>query len=272
MKKIIFLAIITFYISNIKAQGWLPMSAQSAGVANATVAVSSIWAVHHNPGALGFIEESGFGVSYQNRFLLRDLQSQGITGAYKLKTGIVGFGAQFYGYEQYRTTRVGGGYSLKLAENFSMGIHLNYLNLSLNENYGNKSTLTAEVGIMAKITENWSIGFAIFNLNRAKLASFEDDRFTTLFRLGTAYSLSQKVKLLFEFYKDIENPLSTRGAIEYEAVDDFYFRLGASSAPMELTFGLGYRMGVFDISLSSSYNQRLGFSPAFNLNYYLKND
>lgn len=263
---------VLFFFVQPKAQGWLPMSAESAGVANATVAVSSIWSVHHNPGALGFIEESGFGVSYQNRFLLRDLQSQGITAAIKLKTGVVGFGAQFYGFEQYRTTRIGGGYSIRLAENFSMGVHLNYLNLSLNENYGNRSTLTAEVGMFGEITENWSVGIAIFNLNRAKLASFEDDRFSTLFRLGTAYDLSEKVSLLFEFFKDIENPLSLRGAVEYEAVDNLFFRIGASSAPMELSFGFGYRRGVFDIALSSSYNQLLGFSPAFNLNYYLKND
>ncbi len=272
MKRFFFLFLIFVLSTGSQAQGWLPMSAESAGSANAIVALPSIWSVHHNPGALGFIEESGFGVSYQSRFLLRDLQSQGITGAIKLKSGVIGLGAQFYGFEQYRTTRVGGGYSLKLAENFSMGVQLNYLNLSLNENYGNRSSLTAEIGMLGKITDNWSVGFAVFNLNRAKLASFQDDRFTTIFRFGTAYNLSSKVNLLLEFFKDIENPLSIRGAVEYQAVDNLFFRLGASSAPMELSFGIGYRMGVFDLSLASNYNQILGFSPAFNLNYFLKND
>lgn len=269
MKKFFFLIITIILLPNAIAQGWLPMSAQSVGAANASVSVSNIWSVHHNPGALGFVYESGFGVSYQNRFLLRELQSQGITGAIKLNKGVIGLGAQFYGYNEFRTSRIGGGYSLKLTNNFSLGVHLNYLNLSLNQNYGSRSTLTAEMGMMGKITEKWSVGFAVFNLNRAKLSSFEDDRFTTLFRIGTAYELSDKVNLLFEFYKDIENPLSIKGAIEYQAVENLFIRAGVSSSPMELSFGLGYRISQVDIVIATNYNQTLGFSPAFNLNYYL---
>jgi hypothetical protein len=192
MKKLFFLIAITLFTAKLNAQGWLPMGAESAGLANATVAVANIWSVHHNPGALAFVKKSGVGASYQNRFLLRELQSQGITAALKLKKGVVSLGGQFFGYQNYRTTRIGGGYALKLAENFALGVQLNYVNLNLNNAYGSKSTLTAGLGLLANITENWRIGFAIFNLNRAKLVAFEDDRFTTLFRVGTAYKLSTK--------------------------------------------------------------------------------
>jgi hypothetical protein len=251
------------------SQGWIPMGGRSNSMANASVAFEDVWAYHHNPAGLASLKSFSAGLSYENRFLLKELQSQGLTVALPLKTGVLSFGAQLYGFELYRTQKVGAGYSIKLSEKFSAGVQLNYQGIRLTDNYGSKHSATAELGILGEITENWKIGVSVFNLGRAKLADFADDRFTTLMRLGTSYKVSDKVLFSAEAEKNIEYPLRFKAGMEYQAVKNFFFRFGAATAPVEITFGFGYKFKTFQLDLGSAYHQRLGWSPNVSLTYQL---
>lgn len=74
MKKITFLCSIFFTCYSF-SQGWLPVGARSNSLVNASVAIADVWAYHHNPGALGELKQAAAGISYENRFLLKELQS-----------------------------------------------------------------------------------------------------------------------------------------------------------------------------------------------------
>lgn len=264
VKIIICLLLFPFLAS---AQGWLPMGGRSNSMANATVAVSDPWSYHHNPGALAEVEKMSFGFSYENRFLLKELQSQGLVYVQPLKTGVLSVGAQLYGFELYRTYRVGAGYSLKLSEKFSAGVQMNYQGLRLTEYYGSKNTLTAELGVFAKITDEWKVGVSIFNLGRAKLTDFQDDRFTTLMRIGTTYNFSKKVLVAAEVEKNVDFPMRAKAALDYELIDNFFFRAGFATQPVEITFGFGYKFQTLQLDLGSAYHQQLGWSPHLSLTY-----
>lgn len=253
--------------TSVNAQGWLPMGAKSNSMANATVAVSDLWAFHHNPGALADVNKVSFGISYENRFLLKELQSQGLVYVQPLKKGVISVGAQLYGFDLYRTYRAGAGYSLKLSDKFFAGVQMNYQGIRLSESYGSKNTVTAELGILAKLTENWKLGVSVFNLGRAKLATYEDDRFTTLMRLGTSYTFSKKVLIAAEVEKNVDYPLRVKAGLDYEAIDNFFFRAGFATQPVEISFGFGYKFKVLQFDLGSAYHQQLGWSPHFSLSY-----
>lgn len=252
---------------NVFSQGWMPMGSRSNALANASVTLPDVWAFHNNPGALGELKTMAVGISYENRFLLKELQSQGIAFAQPLKVGVISVGAQFYGYNQFRTQRIGAGYSMKLADFLFAGVQLNYQGLSLNSNYGTNHSISAEAGIQALISEKWRIGVSVFNIGRAKLSVFEDDRYSTHMRLGTSYTISEKVIVMAEAYKNLESKIDFKGAVEYQAFNNFYLRAGASSAPVEFTFGFGYKWKAFQMDIGSGYHQILGWSPNFSLNY-----
>lgn len=247
------------------SQGWVPMGSRSMSMANASTTLNDVWAYHHNPAALADIESITAGVSYENRFLLRELQSQGFAVAIPLTVGVISVGGQTYGYSQYRSYKGGLGYSMQLAEKLYAGVQLNYLGLQLPENYGSKSSLSAEAGIYAKFTDNWKIGFSVYNIGRAKLAEFEDDRFSTVMRIGTAYTFSEKVIVAVDFEKNLDYPLRLKAGIEYEVLDNFYLRGGMATNPVELTFGFGYRFKQIQLGIGSAYHQTLGWSPHFAL-------
>ena len=252
------------------SQGWLPMGARSNSMGNASSTLTDVWAFHHNPGALAELDKQAAGLSYENRFLLKELQSQGLVFAQPLKKGVLSIGAQTYGFKTYRTNRIGAGYSMKLSEKFSAGVQLNYQNVRFAENYGGKGTVTAEVGILAKITEKWSIGVSAFNIGRNKLTDFQDDRFTTLMRLGTSYSISKKVLVAAEVEKNVDFPLRAKAGIEYRLIEQFYLRGGFATEPIEASFGFGYKFSVFQLDFGSAYHQQLGWSPHFSFTYQHK--
>jgi hypothetical protein len=270
MTKLCLCAIMLFIFQSWKAQGWQPVGARSMSMANSTVAVSDVWSFHHNPGALGTLKQASAGLSYENRYLLKELQTQALVVAIPLKVGVLSAGAQTYGYKVYRTTRIGFGYSMKLGEKLSAGVQLNYQGLRI-ENYGSKNSVTAEAGILAKINKKIALGFSILNFGRTKLSEFQDDRFSTIMRLGINYQLSDKVTILAEAEKEIETPLRAKAGLEYELLERLYMRVGAASNPMELTFGFGYWFkNNFKLDLGSAWQQHLGWSPHIGLTYDFK--
>lgn len=251
------------------AQGWVPAGARSMSMGNASVTFRDAWAYHHNPGALGEVEHISGGVSYENRFLLKELQSQALAFAMPLKVGVISVGANMYGYNRYRAYKAGVGYSIKLADMISAGVQLNYQGVRLSDPYGSKSNISGEVGVFARFTDNWTMGFSVFNLNRAKLAEYGDDRFTTFMRLGTAYEFSKKFLVALEAEKDLEYAIRVKGGAEYKVIEQFVLRAGVQTAPLEVSFGLGYHPKVVHIDFGTSYHQILGWSPHFSLQFEL---
>lgn len=267
MTKNISLLVLVLLSFGVRAQGWLPVGARSMSLANASVALEDVWAYHHNPGALASLKKTSVGLSYENRFLLKELQSQGLVIAHPLKKGVVSLGAQLYGYSRYRTNRVGLGYSMAFGENLSAGVQINYQDVHISE-YGSQGTVTGEFGLLAQLSDQVKLGFSIFNLNRAKLSDFRDDRFASYLRLGLTYKVSSKLLLLAEAEKEIESKIRPKAALEYNVGKKFHLRLGAAGNPVDLTFGIGYAISSnFQMSLGSAWDQTLGWSPHFGIVY-----
>jgi hypothetical protein len=265
------LFIFFFYSFTSVAQGWQPMGSRSMSLANATVALEDVWAFHHNPAALTNLKKIEFGVSYENRFLMKELQSQGLVVAIPIKSGVISIGSQSFGYNQFRTYRNGLGYSMKLAEFLSVGVQLNHHFVRINSNYGNHQTVTAEVGALAKINDKWSLAFSVFNITRNRLSEFAEDRYSTIMRLGTKFSVSEKVLFLAEAEKNVDYTIRFKTGIEYLPLDNFYVRGGFATAPIEFSFGLGYAFsGKYKLDLGSAYHQVLGWSPNFSFTMQLK--
>lgn len=263
--KYILLLIFFSAIGSSFGQGWTPMGARSMAMANASSTLNDVWGYHHNPGALADIQQFTAGVSYENRFLLKELQSQGFAVAIPMKVGVISVGGQLYGYEKYRSYKAGLGYSMKLSDKFFAGVQLNYLGLRLPENYGSANSMTGEVGLYAKVTDNWKIGASVFNIGRAKLSDFADDRFTTMMRLGTSYSFSNKVLIAIDFEKNLDYDVRIKTGVEYEVIKNFRLRGGFATAPIELSAGIGYEWNQLQLSVGSSFHQILGWSPNFAL-------
>lgn len=249
------------------SQGWRPVGSRSVSLANASVCLEDVWAYHHNPGALAGIQHVSAGAYYEARFLARELQTQALALAIPLKKGVLSVGSQFYGYEQYRHTRAGAGYSLLLGEKIGAGVQVNLQQLRFGGNYGSSTNATVEAGFLATISPKWKIGASVLNIGRQRIAPLENDRFTSVIRIGSHYRPSKKVAVLLEAEKQVVYPITFRGALEYLPAESFAVRFGAQSGPTEFAFGVGYKTSGFQFDAGTKYHAVLGWTPNVGLCY-----
>lgn len=257
-------------LSNITfAQHFRQIGARQAGLAWAGVALNDVWAFHNNPGMLGFLEETAVGVYYENRFLVREFQYQGLVYAQPLKKGVISFGGQYSGFNLYSTSRAGIGYALAMSERLSMGVQINYMNVRQPSFYGTKHGLSGEFGLGVKVTQKWRFAMAINNLTRSNLSGVTNERFETIFRIGALYDVSKRVFITSELEKDINFPLRLKTGVEYHPVEPFYVRVGAAVNATSFAIGLGYAYKNLHIDVGSNYVQPLGFHTALSMHYQL---
>ena len=255
------------FCTSVSAQNFRQIGSRQSGMAYAAVALNDIWAYHNNPGMLGFLQEAGAGVYYENRFFLKEFQYQGLVYAQPLKRGTISVGGQYSGFNLYSTSRAGLGYALALSEKLSMGVQINYMNVRQPSYYGTKHGISGEFGLGVKVTPKWTFAMAINNLTRSRLADFQNERFETVFRAGTLYELSKRVLVSTELEKDIAFPLRLKVGVEYHPAEPFYVRAGAAVNATALALGFGYAIKNLRIDIASNYVQPMGFHTAASLNF-----
>ena len=249
-------------------QGLHFSGSRSNSLANASVCLSDVYAYHNNPANLSYIENVSIGISYENRFLMKELQNQSFAIAVPLKYGVLSFGGNTFGYQNFRTFKMGAGYSMLLTKELSMGVQLNHQLLRLPEAYGINQTFTGEFGFNYSLNSDWSIGLAVFNIGRNKLTEIPDDRYSTSMRLGTKYQISDKTLILAELEKDVEHPLRSKIGIEYLPSETFAFRGGFATQPIELSFGFGWLISKkYTLDFGTQFHQLLGWSPNISFKY-----
>ena len=250
------------------SQGIYFSGSRSNSLANASVCLEDVYAYHNNPANLSFVKNVSVGLSYENRFLLKELQNQSLAIAIPLKYGVLSIGGNTFGYQNFRTFKSGLGYAMLLTKDLSMGIQMNHQMIRLSEAYGLNQTVTGELGLSYSVNGDWSIGMSVFNIGRNKLSLSPEDRYSTTMRLGTKYQLSEKTMLLAEFEKDIEHDLRSKIGIEYLPVKSIAFRGGFATSPIELSFGLGWLISEkYTLDFGTQFHQLLGWSPHISFKY-----
>lgn len=263
-KTLFFLMLLQFNLTY--GQVILPVGARSLALATASVTLNDCWSFFQNPGIVTERTSPQVGVFYQTRFLAKELQQQAVAGSIPIKKGVLTFGSQLYGYEQFRHTRAGVGYALAITEQFSLGIQGNIHQLRLGGNYGATTKGTIEAGFLSTLSPKWKMGMSVFNINRQSIWK-TGDRYGTTLKMGVCYEPSKKVKTLFELEKQVLFPMNAKCAVEYFPTQSFALRLGTQTHPFFMAFGIAYTKENIQVDLSSQFHPYLGWTPGIGFNY-----
>ena len=259
------------FFSNIKAQiGNDLIGARSTAMGGYNVTLSDVWSSNNNQAGLGFVKELSGGIYYENRFLLKETSYKAGAFVLPVKKGAFGLSVTSFGFELYNETKAGLSYGMRFGDKFSMGVQLNYLNTSLSQDYGSKTSITGAVGLIAKLSKELSLGVHVYNPTRAKLAEYDNERVPTIMKLGLDYRFSEKVILGVSTEKDMNFDAIVNAGIEYHIIEMLYLRGGVSANPTQYAFGFGMQLKHFKIDLSSSFHQTLGITPAISIIYSKK--
>ncbi|MBI1836681.1 MAG: hypothetical protein HYR91_05395 [Flavobacteriia bacterium] len=240
---------------------------RSNALGNASVTLDDVWSFYNNPGSIAKIKSTTFGLAYQNKYNLKETQYQAFVLAIRLKKNVFSGGGIYYGNDAFKYYKIGFGYGLKLTDKLYAGVQLNTIGIRLPSYYGSTSKLTAEIGLLAELTEKILLGCSIYNITNSKLANYQNERLSTVMKIGLSYSISTHINYLIEIEKDIYNPIRIKSGIEYQIKNKFFLRTGVTSKPISINFGFGYKLKQFQMDLGSSFQQRIGWSTNFSLNY-----
>lgn len=270
MKKFILSLLIltsTFGFSQVYTQ----LGARSNAIGGASLSLNDVWSVYNNPGAFGSLEKTSIGVSYENRFLLKELSTQSLAFGYHTeKAGNFGIHFQQYGFNLYREMQGGLTYGMRFYDNFSGGVSINYHRISLGENYGSKNSVSAALGLYYDMNDQLKFSMRVLNLNRAKLAADQDERLPTTFSLGLMYEFSDKAFWTIDAEKDLVHPLNVKSGLEIRPHEIFSVRLGLQTYPFQAAFGFGLQFSQFHLDMSSMWHAQLGLSPSAGIHYEFK--
>jgi hypothetical protein len=246
-----------------------PSGAKSASLGHASVALSDLWASYNNQAGLAFLEAPEVGAFFENRFLMQELNAQGVAFAmpFKKMEGTLGINLYRFGYSNFNDNKLGVTFAKKFGKVFSAGIQLNLHYFQQGGGYESILTATGELSLLLFLSENWTLGAHVFNPTRTSMASFDREKIPTVFRLGTAYAFSNKVQATIEIEKDLVYDPTFRAGVEYKPGKKVAIRAGLNSNPISPSFGLGLNFGDFVFDAASAWHQVLGFSPQAALTY-----
>lgn len=264
------IVICLFLCSALLVQGQnYPLGARQAGMAGCGVTTIDVWSAHHNQAALAFLDKPAIGLFAENRYGLSELGLQAGTFAYPTASGTFGITLSHFGYELYNESKVGVSFAKSFGKRFATGIQIGYVNKHFGDLYGNQGAPVAEIGFFAEPYDNFFIGAHIFNLTRAKIADYNDERLPTILRAGMGFKLSERLLIITEGEKDLTTKLLFRAGIEYLFLEQLYIRSGISSNPNEISFGIGYKTTRIRADIAFTTHQVLGISPHIGFIYLL---
>lgn len=243
-----------------------PVSGAAAAMGSSSFSLTGMWNGFINQASLAYQRRFWVGAHHENRFMLSELGSSMVGVVIPVKPGTFGLDVSHFGFSNFNTSRVGLGYGMYLGKRFTAGIGLAYALMQLPADYRNANAFTVEGGIHYMPTSKLTFGFYVFNPTGSTFDDF--GVLPTLMGMGVTYNPSDKVMLVIQVDDDTQRSPAVRCGLEYRVMEHMALRIGYSAAsPEGLTAGIGFPIHNFDIDLSLTHHQVLGFTPSISVAY-----
>ena len=263
MKK--FLLFITLFVLIATASAYdvvNPLGGRAAAMGGTSVASRGLWAMQNNPAGMAYLDKFSIGLYYENRWFLAETAYKCGALAVPTKFGCLGVSFNQFGSSKYNENKIGLAYAKDFGPYLQIGLQLDYLLISIGNDYGKQSAVTFELGIQSQVTEKLRLGTYIFNPVSFRLnQTLNQEKLPIVFRFGLAYQFTKEFVGQCEIEKNTDHEgVSLRGGLEYEVLRNFYLRAGVQTNPGLLTFGLGYDFRFVRIDVAGQLHEALGAS------------
>lgn len=199
------------------------------------------------------------------KYALNDLNIAQVSFLYKLNSDLV-IGMKIKGNisEIYKELAMSGNSSYKVNEIITLGFNLNYNNLTI-KNFNSYNQINFDLFSKIKFGENFSAGFRLDNLNRAKYS--ESTNIFQRFITGLGYNYNQL------YFFEIASSISlnhTSGLILGSKVilnKDIKCKIALDTGYNDIELSILYNASGYDLIFGTVYNTTLGMKPNIELNY-----
>lgn len=234
-----------FFSPLLLAQNWAATGAKATALGKSVVCVADSWAVFNNIGALAFYEKNSYVLTYQNRFGINGLPLFSAGVSLKFNNFSNSLTINRLGDDFYSQTALAYGIAHRI-QNASLGLKLHLLQVS-GQGLGTKTLFVFEMGGLMQLSKKLWIGASMYNLNRAKISDFRDERHPSWIKVGALYQFSEKISLTMQVQKDLEAQSQISVGLEYWLIPKIAIRTGSISQTWQQSYGCGLKLGVFSV-------------------------
>ena len=257
-------------------------SARARGMSGAFIAsCNDPNAIFYNPGALAYADRGislGYAQLFNNSFQL--LMSGAL--AYSLpKIGTISLGMQALDVEfEGQKLQQEGTYSLAhsillmgdVHSQLYVGYGLNLYYLKFGETVGgidpgNQTTYGVNLGALAVLHQRTRIAFAVKNLNNPSMGSDQTFNLPQHLALGIAYEPYEGVITEIDLSQKLGEETKIQAGIEFEVIENFWLRTGASTYPNSISGGFGVLFKGIKVDYGFSSHPVLPITHQFSLGY-----
>jgi len=235
----------------------------SSGLAGISTVTSGANAVFTNFSATAGALSPLLQVSTARRFNLSELSSYSAGAAFPVsQNAVLGLELSTYGFEFFQDRFVAIKYAHRLNENYSISGSFGFDVLDL-EDFGQKSTLSYQIGLSGSIVDGLRFGFTTSNIDGPGIEA--NTRLVSDIRIGFAYDVAEKVELLTELDKPLADALNVKLGINYKLHQRLSVRSGYNTSPGQTSFGFSYWIiEGFKVDFASLYDPILGITPVLS--------
>ena len=240
--------------------------ARAAALAGATTAFDEDAWGHANPAAWAAVPRRLVAFFASEGFGMRELRLGAARYVETLRFGTVAAGAQTFGFDDYRETRLSAGFARGLhlgsARRLLAAVRLSYERDSIAGD-GRAAAVGVSAGGLVEVRPSLLFGFSAVNLNLPRWGPGEE--LPRSLALGLCYRPEPRLAVLADVYKEMRFPATVRAGVEAVPVDPLALRAGVATAPVRFTAGAGLRLAPLSIDLAAARHEVLGWTPAVAL-------
>lgn len=210
-----------------------------------------------------FSRHSDFSVSFDNRFLIKELMNEEISSHIRIKENVLDFRCTHFGWNHYGKFTAALGYARRFGKHISIGLRFHYLMEHALE-YPCIHSITFDVSLHTRIGKNVGLGFSVYNPARLKFGIIGKNLLPTRLYFNFDYSIGRNVLI----YTQIEEELKSAFRIEIGA----YYKIRCLiltpffSFPTP-SFGLKVHLAYqrFIFTATGTYHLHVGFVPGIKI-------
>lgn len=225
---------------------------------------NTLWSSFQNPALMSSGNRLTAGIGCENRFGVRELGYR--SAAIIIPSGDVPLGliCTNSGFPEYRRLALGFASGMKVAENVSAGIRIDFSSQSTTGEYRNEHSVSFEAGMLIGISDRCNLGISLFNPLPAALL---DKKGVTVLRTGLGVRQNDQIWYGTELEISTERPAELMAGFEYRLQESFRLSSGYRTGHASFSFGLGYNLDKISIDLGFETHRHLGVTTSISIIY-----
>lgn len=262
--RLYFLCAALFCFTLTLAQSVSPqIGSRANGIGYASATLDDAWGLFNNPAATAQQKHITTGFTYDLHPSISGANRTAAVVNIPVGIGVTGIGAYRFGDDLYNEHILSIGFANKFGL-ASLGAQVNYLQYTAT-GFGNKGVVSINLGGIAELTPQLSVGAYVVNVNQPALSS--DEKLPTRLVAGVAFKPIEKIFIAIEVDKDLDfDPLWKLG-LEYFVHKKFAVRTGYNLNPNTGFFGLGFKTRKIMIDYAFQYNVLLKMSQQASVSF-----